>query len=614
MKIFKTPTREYVIIFLAILGLALYVVFKDEKFLFLASLLGSVAIFTRAIISIWKRQIGIDVFNTFALGVSFATNEIRSAAFIVLMLAFADILEHYNESRSRKAVEELLKLKPLTAARERDGKDEEISIEAIKENDIIIVPTGSRIPVDGIIIYGKAYIDESSVTGESMPVEKIIGDKVLTSTLNESGVLKVRAVGIGKDSTIERMASLIREALKNKSRSERLADKFARIFLPIVLLLGAGTYFFTHNIIMTASIFLVACADDMSVAIPLAVTAALGKAAKRGVVIKGGAWIDQLSRVKTLVLDKTGTLTYGKLSVEDSYINPEFEENNFWSLVGSAEKYSEHPAGRAILKKATEYADDIIDPEQFTVQKGAGVFVRSKNSEIIIGNEDIISKNNLNLNIEEKKLFEEWTEKHGASFSIVFIDKKFAGLVAVSDIPRTEARDAIDSCKKNGVEYVLMLTGDNEQVAKKLSDALNFDSYQSRMNPEEKLNRIKELSGKNGVVAMVGDGINDGPALAQADIGIAMGKGGTAVAVEAADVVILTDDLSRIPEMISLSKKTMSVIHIDMIIWLLTNGIGFALVWTGVIGPVLAAFYNFITDFFPLLNSVRLFRSTYSKL
>ncbi len=347
MKIFKTPTREYIIIFLAILGLALYVVFKDEKFLFLASLLGSVAIFTRAIISIWKRQIGIDVFNTFALGVSFATNEIRSAAFIVLMLAFADILEHYNESRSRKAVEELLKLKPLTAARERDGKDEEISIEAIKENDIIIVPTGSRIPVDGIIIYGKAYIDESSVTGESMPVEKIIGDKVLTSTLNESGVLKVRAVGIGKDSTIERMASLIREALKNKSRSERLADKFARIFLPIVLLLGAGTYFFTHNIIMTASIFLVACADDMSVAIPLAVTAALGKAAKRGVVIKGGAWIDQLSRVKTLVLDKTGTLTYGKLSVEDSYINPEFEENNFWSLVGSAEKYSEHPAGRA---------------------------------------------------------------------------------------------------------------------------------------------------------------------------------------------------------------------------------------------------------------------------
>lgn len=608
MKIFKTPTREFIVIFLAIFGFASYFIFKDEKFLLLASVLGSVALFVKAIISLREKRISIDVFNMFAVGVSFATNEIRSAAFIVLMLAFADILEHYNESRSRKAVEELLELKPLTAIRERDGKSEEIGIDAIRENDIIIVPTGSRIPVDGIITYGKAYIDESSVTGESMPVEKIIGDRVMTSTLNESGILKVRAVGIGKDSTVERMANLIKEALKNKSRSERLADRFARIFLPIVLVLGAGTYFFTHNIIMTASIFLVACADDMSVAIPLAITAALGKAAKRGVVIKGGAWIDRLSRVKTLVLDKTGTLTYGKLSVEDSYIDPEFGENHFWSLVGSAEKYSEHPIGRAILKKAMEHADDISDPEEFAVQKGAGVSARSKNLEIIIGNEDVISKNNLNLEDEDKRILKERAEKRGSSFSIVFIDKKFAGFVAVSDVPRGEARDAIDSAKKNGVERALMFTGDNERVAGTLAHALNLDSHQSSMSPEEKLNKIKELSGAHGVVAMVGDGINDGPALAQADIGIAMGKSGTAVAVEAADVVILTDDLSRIPEMISLSKKTMSVIHMDMVIWLLTNIAGFALVWAGVIGPVLAAFYNFITDFFPLLNSARLFK------
>lgn len=608
MNFTKSLIKEYAVIFFIAIGFILHFLFKDEKILFVAAVLGSVPFVLDAFQSISKRKINIAVFNLFALIVAFLTREVQSAAFIVLMLTFAEILDRYNEFRSHKAVEELLKLKPLKAIREIGGKTEEVGVDDIKENDIIVVPTGARIPVDGIITFGKAFIDESPLTGESMPVEKIVGDNVLSSTLNESGAIKFRAVRVGKNSTIERMIALIKEASKNKSQPEKLADKFAQIFLPIVLVLGIVTYFITKNIGMTAAIFLVACADDMSVAIPLAVTASLGQAAKRGVIIKGGAWLDRLGKIKTLVLDKTGTLTYGKIDLKDFYIDPEFKEN-FWLLVGIAEKYSEHPVGRAILKKSYASSPEIPDPEKFSVQKGTGVIASFKSHEIIIGNEKIITENNFNLENSERKIIENWGKKYGETVSIVFIDKKFAGLLALADIPRTEASLSLQEARKLGVQKIGMLTGDNENAAKNLSETLRLDFYQAKISPENKLGEIKNFIKKEeGIVAMVGDGINDGPALAEADVSIAMGSGGTAVAAEAADVVILTDDLSRIPEMIALGQKTMSVIRIDTIIWLVSNTVGFVLVWTGRLDPVYAAFYNFITDFFPLLNSARLFK------
>jgi Cd2+/Zn2+-exporting ATPase len=608
---FKALLKEYAIIFFISLGFVLHYFFKDDKVILLASVFGALPFLWHALMSLYRRKIDIHVFNMFAVTVAFITREINSAAFIVLMLTFAEILDRYNEFRSRRAVEELLKLKPLKAMREINGQTEEVGVDEIRENDIIVVPTGARIPVDGVVIFGRAFIDESLLTGESMPVEKIVGDRVLSSTLNETGAIKFKAVRVGSDSTIERMVALIKEASKNKSQPEKLADRFAKIFLPVVIILGVATYVLTKSISMTAAIFLVACADDMSVAIPLAVTASLGQAAKRGVIIKGGAWLDRLGKIKTLVLDKTGTLTYGKIDLKDFYIDPKFQEKDFWLLVGIAEKYSEHPAGRAIFKKSFAAAGEIPDPEQFSVQKGSGISASYKNQIVVIGNENIIKENNFTLSDIEKKTVLDWSRKYGETFSLVFIDKKFAGLLALSDIPRTEASLSLEQARMLGVEKIGMLTGDNENVAKNLSDGLKLDFYQSKINPEEKLEKIKSLigAGRGGVVAMVGDGINDGPALAEADVSIAMGQGGTAVATEAADVVILTDDLSRIPEMIALGKKTMSVIRVDTAIWAISNIVGFVLVWTGYLDPVYAAAYNFITDFFPLLNSARLFRS-----
>jgi heavy metal translocating P-type ATPase len=571
-----------------------------RQFLFVASFVGSLHVVLGAAESIIRRHITIDTFNVFALGIAFAAGEIISAAFIVFMLASADLLEWHTSRRTQNAVEELLKLKPDKAVRDSHGTLEEISVSDVHSGDILVVSPGARVPVDGIVISGDALVNESSMTGESLPVRKVTGDSVFGLTLNETGALKIRATRVGSDSTIEQMAALIREASKNKSRSEKLADKFATYFLPVVVLIGTGVYVTTHNIVMVASVFLVACADDMAVAIPLAITASLGNAARRGLVIKGGEWLDKVGKIKTIVLDKTGTLTYGSFSVRRVHIEPDVAEDIFWRNVAIVEKFSEHPIARALFRETIKYIPAVPDPEEFKVVEGGGARARYSTDDIIVGNRAYLD--GLGVAVPE-----DGEETLGA-IAYVAINKKYAGAVELADSPREEARASIAALKHLGVERIIMFTGDNETVARAVSGALGIDEYRASMKPEDKLCELEMLARDYGPVAMVGDGINDAPALARADVGIAMGAGGTAVAVEAADIVILSDDLARLPEAIMIGRRTMGVVRSDSVIWFLSNMLGFTLVLTGVIGPVLAAVYNFATDFFPLANSARLFR------
>jgi P-type Cu+ transporter len=604
LTFFKPPRREYAIIVLVAVGLVIIFFYPESQtFLWTAAILGSFSTLWGALKSVTKRKITIDTFNIFALAISFATQEIKSAAFIVLMLAFAELLDWKTRARSRDAVEELLKLKPESAIKESGNSYENVPIGSVKEGDILIVENGSRVPVDGIVVWGNAFLNESSVTGESVPVGKIIGDRVLSSSLNESGVIKIRALKIGKDSTIEQMAELIRKASKNKSRSEKLADRFAAIFLPVVIAVALGTYFATKDLTMVAAIFLVACADDMAVAIPLAAAASLGRAAKRGVIVKGGEWLNALGLAKQIVLDKTGTLTYGSFGVTRYEIEPSFTEDYFWKIVGSSEKFSEHPIGRAIFKYIAEKGISSQDPDEFTVYSGDGIRAVVNKNEIFLGNKKFAEK--MKLNLPERAL-KSISGEAASSAIIVIIDKKFAGLIYVADLPREEASRSISELKKLGIE-VSMFTGDSPKVAENISKMLGVGNFIASMKPADKVTELERILEK-GSAAMVGDGINDAPALARADVGIAMGSGGTAVAVEAADIVILNDNLSRIPEMVVLGRKTASVIRWDMALWLISNIVGFALVFTGIAGPALAAFYNFATDFLPLLNSVRLFK------
>jgi len=629
---FRSPIREYLLIIVVALALVVTLFFPAfsaaSVVLWIAALLGSLPTAWATVAALYRRKITIDTFNIFALAISFATREIRSAAFIVLMLAFARLLDWHTEARAQDAVSELLRLKPEKARRiASGGVTENVPAGDVHEGDILLVQDGDRISADGIIIFGTVLMNESSVTGESVPVAKYEGDKIISGTLVESGTAKFRVTDVGKDSTLERMAELIRSAQKNKSRSERLADRFAAIFLPIVLLLGIGVYVVTGNILMTAALFLVACADDMAVAIPLAVTASLGRAARRGVVVKGGEWLDALGKTQTLVLDKTGTLTYGSFALRDVDIFEGISPELFWRSVGVAEKFSEHPVGRAIFAAALEkfaptpdatLAVSFPDPDEVKVHRGNGIWVRyggvkhaeaARRVEVAIGDEGLCADLGLRINVSVKKALKEKRDRIGGTTVLVMINKKYAGLITVADVPREEAAASMRALRKLGVKNIVMFTGDNEKVAASVSKQLGLTGYVAGMSPEEKMQQVETLIQKttNGTVAMVGDGINDAPALSRVDVGIAMGSGGAAVAVEAADIVVLTDNLARVPEMVSLGRRTASVIRWDMGIWVATNALGFVLVFAGVLGPASAAFYNFATDFLPLINSMRLF-------
>jgi Cd2+/Zn2+-exporting ATPase/Cu+-exporting ATPase len=613
-KIFQSPTREYVLAVAVLAGLALDYFGGYQNILLGIIAIGALMPLANGIYPLLKGKITIDSFNAFALTISFAAGEIYSSAFIILMLLFAYVLDWQLISRKNRAVEELLRLKPIKAFREVGEIIEEVHTEDIKTGDILIVREGLQIPADGVIIFGEATINEALVTGESVPVKKNIGDEVLGSTISLAGTIKIKATRIGKDSTLERIASLIQEASKHKSRSEKTADKFAKIFLPLILILGAVTYFITRNILLTASLFLVACADDMAVAIPLAMTAAIGKAAKWGVIIKGGEWIDVLSKVNTIVVDKTGTLTYGDLRIDKVVLKNNISEKEFWTLAGIADKLSHHPVGRAIYKEALSRVGDIPDPDSFSAIRGMGVSVIYHSQEIFTGNADILLNKEVSdavVIIDEMKTL---AEQENAAINAVVLDKKVIGYILVKDLPKAEAKESIARLKNIGVKRIAMFTGDAKNVADNVGHEMGITEVRSEMKPETKVTELEKLLNSKDTVAMVGDGINDTPALARADIGIGMGGAGTAVTIEAADVIILTDKLNLLPEIILLSRKTMSVIRGDMGLWVLSNVFGFALVFLGFLSPALAAFYNFATDFLPLINSARLFKSRRSSV
>jgi len=601
-KLFPSPWFEYAALSLLVIAFVVNLIWLASwPFLAVVSLLGVLPTFAEAAMALWHRRITIDVFNTLAIGVAFSLVDFRSSGFIALMLVSARYLDWRTMDRTRRTVEELLKLKPLAAHREIGQVIQDVPVDQVKRGDVILVPIGSRVPVDGEVVFGQALVNEASVTGEAAPVDKLVGDFVLSSSLIESGTIKIRATRVGKDSTIERMVALMKEAAEHKSRPEKIADRFAAIFLPAMVALAVVVYLLTRDLTKTASLFLVACADDLAMAIPLAMTASFGAAAKRGVLIKGGQWLERLAKLKILVLDKTGTLTYGSVAIE-RLADGGVPDKEFWPAVAMAEKFSEHPIGRLLYRELSRRVGTVPDPREFRTIQGQGVTAHLAKQNVAVGNADLAHSLGLHLPPEARAL----TDLPRTVFH-VFINKKYAGSIGLTDTPRPEAAQSLRELKRLGVARTIMFTGDNERRAAEVAKVLGLDEYQASLQPEEKLRKIQGLL-RQGTVGMVGDGINDAPALARADVGIAMGGTGTAVATEAADVVILTDNLNRLPEMIRLGRRTMGVIRSDIWLWSITNLIGFVLVLSGTIGPALAAFYNMATDFFPLINSSRLFR------
>jgi heavy metal translocating P-type ATPase len=554
-----------------------------------------------------NKKITVDLLAGVALAVSLLNYEWVSAVFINLMLTCARIFDAYTQNRARKAILCLLKLKPEKVKVKKGTEIVEEVIAKIKSGDLIIVELGERIPVDGIVIEGQAQVDQSSLTGESLPVNKNIGDEVLSSTLNVSGSLVIRAEKVGKDTTFEKNIRLVEQSQKDKAGIQTIADKFTAWYIAVTILGAVFVWIFSHNLNLVLSILLVTCADDIAVAIPMVFSAGISNAAKRGIIIKGGSFLEGIMRVKTIVVDKTGTLTKGKPKVIKIYSFGEKSEREIISLVAGVDFFSTHPIARAIIQYADEQKIPFEKTDKFEEFSGKGSHAMIEGKKVICGKAVFLEEEGVIFNLKQKTEIEKIKEAEYGSIILVAQENQLEGLVLLEDEIRPEVKETIKKIYALGIEKVIMLTGDNEKSAQKVAQKIGLTAYHAELLPEDKVNYVKKYLNDKHKVAMIGDGVNDAASLALADVGIAMGSIGTDAAIEAADIALMKDDFSKVGELIELGRLVAKISKQDFWIWGIINIGGLALVFFRIIGPEGSAAFNFITDFFPLLNSMRMF-------
>ncbi len=575
-------------------------------FLLLTAILGTLPVLYSAFKSLQTRRISVDLLASVALIFSLLAHEWLSAVFINLMLASARIFMSYNEARARKNIDGLLKLKPTKIKVERGGTVKEVSPSEVMIGDFVLVDLGERVPVDGEVVSGEADVNESSLTGESLPVAKKKGDKAWSSTLVESGHLTIRAEKVGTETTLEKIIKLVEGAQLEKPDIHTTAEKFASIYLIVVFAGAIILLFLGYNLKMILAIMLVVCADDVAVAVPLAFLTAVSYCAKNGAIIKGASYLEALGQVKVMFVDKTGTLTKGRLKVEKF----ECAGNSCADLASLAKtitEQSDHPISKAIL----EYLDgkhQAVDEEVKTTREipGKGVTAEIGKQKVLLGRPSFAEEFGFAVAPDlHKKILTE--EEQGFNVTVIGAEGRIQGFFVLSDEVKPQLAKNIAELKMLGVEKIIMLTGDNERVAKRLADKLGVTHFYPNLLPEQKLAYIKKELNSKYKVAMVGDGVNDAAALSLADVGISMGSIGMDVAIESSDIVLMKDDFSQIARLIRVSKYTMKIANQDFLIWGISNVVGLALVFAGVLVPTSAALYNFLTDFLPLGNSVRIF-------
>jgi len=486
----------------------------------------------------------------------------EASAVVITTITLGMLLEEMAVEKTGETIKKLMELQPKTAIVVQDGDEREVSVEEVEVGDVVIVKPGEKISVDGVVVNGHSFIDESMITGESVPVEKNIGDTVFGGTVNEAGTLKFRAVKVGKETTLAQIVRLTREVQMSKAPIQRLADKVVNFFVPIVIVIAVGAFavwlFFFQNGMLAlttlVSVLVIACPCALGIATPAAIMIGVGKGAENGVLIKNSAVLEVVKELDTVVFDKTGTLTKGKLEVTDIVTE---DRQNLLKIAAIAEKWSEHPVGEAIIKKAESEGIDISEPDSFDALPGLGVAVKFRRKKILLGNRALMR--NHKVAIENLEGYIERLEKEGKTVLIVAVDGKAVGLLAVSDTIKDHSRDAVKTLQEMGLK-VVMLTGDTKRTAKAIAKQLGINEVLAEVLPAEKAEEIKKLQNERRFVAMVGDGINDAPAITQANVGIAIG-GGTDIAMEAGDIVLVKDDPRDVAVSIKLSKRTLQKIR-----------------------------------------------------
>lgn len=576
-----------------------------NPFLFGVSIVANIPVLIATIRSLYEKRITTDLLATIALVFSFIAQEWASAAFITLMLAFARILHTWSDMKARRALDNLAKLRPKSAKVRYQESISEVPINKVRTGDIIVVSLGESVAADGRVLKGDCLLDQSSITGESVPVYKKEGDSVMSGSILIQGSLEFLVQKIGFNSTIEKIIRLVEEAGKKKARIVGIADKLAGYYIAGAFFLAVGVYFFSHDIKLVLSILLVVCADEIAVAIPLAFVIAVAISAKRGVIIKGSSFLEEISRLKMLVVDKTGTLTRGRLSVSGCVIDKGISAKTFFEVAAETASISTHPAAKAI----EIYVSSRAKPKGLTFIEekiGKGVIGKIKGETYVLGRKVLLEE--LKINISSDLLFRT-KEAEMLGYNITFISKnKVAlGFFIVSDELKPYIKKNIDELRSLGVAEITMLTGDNVMVAHRIGLEAGVTQVRANLLPDEKLKEVEKILKKNPkeIVGVVGDGVNDAASLRRAPIGIVMGGVGSDVSIEAADIILMHDDFSKIPETMRLSRFVMNIAKQNFMWWIVINSVGLYLVFTHVLNPTSAAAFNFLTDFIPLLNALR---------
>ncbi len=531
-----------------------------------------------------------------AIVAALAIRELFTALVITLFVLVAEILEGLTVGRGRKAIQHLVDLLPSVATVRRSGSWTDVEIGDVSANDEVLVRPGGRIPVDGKVVGGHSFVDQAPITGESMPVEKQLGAIVYAGTINQSGALEVRVERLGRDTTFGKIIEAVETAEKSRAPIQGIADRLAGYLVYFALGAAVLTFLISHNVRSTISVVIVAGACGIAAGTPLAILGSIGRAAQQGAIIKGGLYLEKLGEVDTVLLDKTGTLTYGTPELLDICPAPEVSAALLLATTAIAESRSEHPIAKAILRKAAQLGIRFEDSRQFDYTPGKGIIANNDGEEIIVGNQNFLLERGVQL-----------TQADGAGLgSEIFVARggRFLGTLRIADTLRPEAKDAIQSLKSMRLRTVL-LTGDAESVANDVGRKLGVDEIASDLLPEDKLQYVKQLTEKGHKAAMVGDGVNDAPALMQASVGVAMGSG-TDVARESADVVLIGSDLSKLVETLKTARRCRRTIMQNFTGTLVVDSIGVGLAAFGFLNPLLAAFIHVSSEMVFILNSARL--------
>jgi heavy metal translocating P-type ATPase len=565
---------------------------------------GGTPIVVSAIESLLHKDIDVDLLAAIAIIAAVIIGEYLAAALTVLMLSGGEILEDYTANKTSKAIQLLIESAPKTARVRKNGKEIQVPIDQVQVGDVVLVKPGEKIPIDGEVLNGTASINQASLTGESVAVQKSVNCKVLSGTIVELGALEIGAEKVGEDTTFAHIIKLVKEGQENRAPIEKIAHRYARFFAPILGLIAITTYIITHNVIAVVSTLVIACPCALTLATPTAVVASIGNAAKRGILIRGGATLEAVAKTDTVVLDKTGTLTLGTPQVVDVKVFNGKTGSQVIALAAIAEKFSEHPLAKAVLDRASKEGICTQDPTNFKVLPGQGVIVNYEGKEILVGNEKLLQTQQVKI---EAAVEESFVQQKDLGRTVFFVceNGSVVGLVSVSDASREGIAEAVADMRHAGAN-VVMLTGDNAKTAHAVAGEVGIIEVGADLLPEGKVEYVKKLKASGNRILMVGDGINDAPALASAHVGVAMGKTGADVAIETADAVLISDDLSKVPQMIETGQRTVRLIKQNIAIALVVNIIGVSLAVSGVLNPVLAAMIHEGNALFVVLNSARL--------